>query len=261
MQVPLPGDGTSRSAADGAGDAIDLAAAYGELQNLLLASSDVPDFLQQLAGLCVAVVPATSCGITMRGDRETFTVASSHELARTLDEIQYGRGHGPCLHALHTGKRIIVRDLSTDDRWPDFGSHALTWGILSSLSLPLTVNGNTVCAMNLYGTAVDQFGPGVVDRADAFTRQATTALTIMLRHAEQVTVEGQLREALEVRAIIDQAIGILMGQQKISSTDAFGILREASQHRNIKLSVIAGELIAMVSGHPPRVPRPFTRRD
>lgn len=241
-------------------DPVGLAAAYSELQDLLLASSDVTDFLQQLAALCAAVVPAAACGITMRGDREAFTVASSHELAREVDEIQYGRGQGPCLQALRTGEPVLVTDLTADDRWPDYATHALGRGIVSSLSLPLSVNGNTVGAINLYGTSTDQFGPQAASRADAFTRQAATALTIMIRHAEQVTLEGQLREALQARAIIDQAIGIIMGRQRINSTDAFAVLREASQTRNVKLSAIAAELVETTSGHPPEPPRPFVQR-
>ena len=132
-------------------DPVGLAAAYSELQDLLLASSDVTDFLQQLAVLCAAVVPAAACGITMRGDREAFTVASSHELAREVDEIQYGRGQGPCLQALRTGEPVLVTDLSADDRWPDYARYAIQRGIASSLSLPLTIDGDTVGAINLYG--------------------------------------------------------------------------------------------------------------
>ena len=249
------------------GDPGDLAVAYTELQDRLLESTDVTAFLGQVAVLCAAAVPASACGITMRGERSAFTVASNNELAAQVDEIQYGRGQGPCLQTLHTGLPVTVPDLMTDDRWPEYRTYALARGIRSSLSLPLTSgsgrgnDGSAVAALNLYGTSAGQFGPAETSRANAFARHSSAALTIMLRHSEQLTLEGQLREALASRAVIDQAIGIIMGQRRCTSSVAFAVLREASQRRNVKLSSIASELIETTTGEPPQAPRPFTRRD
>jgi GAF domain-containing protein len=241
-------------------DELSLVAAYGQLQSLLLETDDVAGFLEQLAVLSAAVVPASTCGITLRGERDAFTVASSDQLARDVDEIQYGRGQGPCLSAMNTGERVLITDLAQDERWPEYRTHAVERGIASSLSLPLTVSGQTVGALNLYGLKPGQFDAEATRRAEAFSRQSATALTIMMRHASQLTLAGQLREALESRAVIDQAIGVIMGQRRCSATEAFGVLRQASQHRNVKLSVVAAELIEAASGHPPQAPRPFTQR-
>ena len=249
-----------RPDAEGSG-AVDLTAAYAELQNLMLESDGVTGFLGQLAVLSAAVVPASACGITMRRDQEVSTVASSHGLARQVDEIQYGRGQGPCLQSLNTGKRVEVNDLAADDRWPEYRPYALAQGVRSSLSLPLAVEGDTIGALNLYGLEVNQFGTEAVNRADAFARQATTTLTIVMRQAQQATLEGQLRDALSVRAVIDQAIGMIAGLQHCTAADAFNILRETSQRRNIKLALVAAEIIETISGHRYQPPRPFTERD
>jgi hypothetical protein len=100
------------------GEQIELAAAYSELQNLLLEGSDVTAFLDQVTRLAAAVAPATACSITMRRDQQVTTAASSDNLALAVDEIQYGRGQGPCLEALHTGRVVPVPDLAADVRWP-----------------------------------------------------------------------------------------------------------------------------------------------
>jgi ANTAR domain len=41
--------------------------------------------------------------------------------------------------------------------------------------------------------------------------------------------------ALSGRAVIDQALGIIMGQRRCSADEAFGVLREVSQTSNVKL--------------------------
>lgn len=236
---------------------LDLAAAYAELQNLILDGPDVTDFLHQLAVLAASIVPATHCGITLNRDGQTSTVVSSDEVAMRMDEVQYTRGRGPCLEAMATGVRIDVPDMERETRWGDYADHAVANGILSVVSVPLTVDGDTVAALNLFATAADTFTDHDVARAEAFTGQAATALTILLRHARRTVLDDELREALATRAVIDQALGILMVTRRISSHEAFEVLRHASQTTNRKVSVIAAELIETMTGHPPQPPRPL----
>jgi GAF domain-containing protein len=166
----------------------DLTAANSELQNLL-DRPDVVGFLQQLAALSAALVPRASCGVTMHRDHQAATVASSDEFAVLLGEIERGRGQGPCLQALRTGERVKVPDLATDDRWGEYRLHALAAGVRSSVSLPLTVNDATIGAVNLYSRARNSFGKKDIRRAKSLTLQAATALTLLLRSAQQ-TVPG-----------------------------------------------------------------------
>jgi len=165
--------------------ASDLTPAYGELQNLLLNRPDVVGFLQQLASLCAALVPRTSCAVTMRRNHQIATVASSDEFAVKLGEIQYDRGQGPCLQVLRTGERVKVRDMATDDRWGGYRLHALAAGVRSSVSLPLTVNDAAVGAVSLYSRARNSFGKKDIRRAETLTLQAAAALTLLLRSARQ----------------------------------------------------------------------------
>lgn len=239
---------------------LDLAAAYAELQNLILDGPDVTDFLHQLAVLAAAIVPGTHCGITLRRDSQIATVVSSDEVATRMDEVQYLRGRGPCLAAISEATRIGVPDMATESRWGDYAGHALANGIHSVVSLPLTLGGNTLGALNLFAATPRAFADHDIARAEAFTVQAATALTILLRHARHTVLDDQLREALASRAVIDQALGILMVTRKISAREAFDLLRHSSQNSNRKVSTIAAELIESMTGHPPEPPRPLTQR-
>ena len=240
---------------------LDLAEAYVELQNLILDGPDVTDFLHQLAVLASAVVPGSHCGITLRRDHQVASVAGSDDVAMRMDEVQYLRGHGPCLQAMRDGVRVDVPDMVAETRWGDYGAHAIATGVYSAVSLPLTVNGATIGALNLFSPDSHAFTEPDVARAQAFTGQAATALTILLRHARQTVLDDELRQALASRAVIDQALGMLMVTRKMSSREAFEALRHASQTNNRKLSDIAADLIQTMTGHPPEPPRPLTHRD
>ncbi|WP_433280597.1 GAF and ANTAR domain-containing protein [Micromonospora sp. CA-244673] len=230
-----------------------LASAYGRLLTLLADSPHVDVFLDQMVRVATEVVaPAVACGLTVRRDDGAFTVASSGDLAAQGDEIQYGADEGPCLEALRQGQVVEVFDLRDDDRWCGYREHALRLGIVSSLSLPMTVDGETVGALNLYATRARAFTDTARRQALAFTDQGSAALGVILRQADQTLLHRQLTDAMASRSVIDQALGVVMGQQRCTAAEAFTLLRQASQHRNRKLRDVAAEIITQVSGASPQ---------
>ena len=236
----------------------DLAEALAELASLMLSTAGVDELLEQLAKLAAGrVAPAAACGITLRQDHQPASVASSAPIAAYVDEIQYERDDGPCLQSMRTGDTVLVVDLADERRWGSYPGDALVHGVRASLSLPLRVDGELRGAINLYALQPDAFGPDDLDRAELCAAQASTALTVAVRHAQQVQLTEQLREALVQRAVIDQAIGILMAEQGCDPDTAFSILRRASQHQNRKLREVAAEIVESVAGRATG-PTPFS---
>jgi GAF domain-containing protein len=236
-----------------------MASAYGQLLGLLVETPDVDALLNKVVGLAAqAVTPAAACGITVRRDGHPFSAAVSNDLAGQVDELQYGTDEGPCLAALKTGTVFQVDDLSREERWDHYRPRALAHGVVSSLSIPLTVDGETLGALNLYSTVPAAFAGEPRTHAETFAAQCATALTVSLRQVRQAETQRQLAEAMVSSSIIDQAVGILMGQQRCDASTAFDLLRRASQNRNRKLREIAADIITNVSGQPPQ-PRPGFR--
>jgi AmiR/NasT family two-component response regulator len=69
---------------------------------------------------------------------------------------------------------------------------------------------------------------------------------------ERITSASKARnlaEALQTRELIGQAQGILMERERITTDQAFDVLRRASQHMNIKLREVAQTLVD--TGAPP----------
>lgn len=231
--------------------------ALPELVSLLLTTSGVEEYLDDLARVTVKTLDAgpLSCGVTLRRDRP-YTVASSDALARSLDEVQYGQEDGPCLEALATCTMISSPDLAAETRWGTYPAHAIAHGVASCLCLPMGP-GKAVGALNIYAPTPHTFDdPAYVARATDLAEQGTAVLTVLLRQAHQAELTAQLRDALASRHVIDQAIGIIIGQQRCSSDRAFTILRSASQNRNRKLRDVAGDIVTGASGEPP-APRGF----
>jgi AmiR/NasT family two-component response regulator len=84
-----------------------------------------------------------------------------------------------------------------------------------------------------------------------FRDEASRALSLALRHEKVTTRRDQLHTAMAQRQVVDQALGILMAQNRCSTDDAFATLRSTAQSRRLTVLEAAGELIREVTGQPP----------
>jgi GAF domain-containing protein len=224
------------------------------LQNALLKTDNVEQFMRELAELSTRLVAdGLSCGMTLRQrGRPPSTVACTDPLAAEADDIQYQTGDGPCLHAMRHARVVRIDDLATFDRWPRFSGQAVTLGIRSCLALPLFEGGEPAGALNLYARRPGAFGPTETRRAERFAQNASGALTLALRMASCNDLNDQLRSSIVSRAVIDQALGIIMATERVPQDKAFALLRTVSQNTNVKLRDLAATIVTNVSGEPPR---------
>lgn len=72
---------------------------------------------------------------------------------------------------------------------------------------------------------------------------------------------AQLEAALSSRSLIDQALGILMRQQRCTAEQPMALLRSYSQNTNRKVRDVAADMIERVSGAAPAAGTPFSRED
>ena len=84
--------------------------------------------------------------------------------------------------------------------------------------------------------------------------------SVGMTYADEVTPRRPARrhppEPRRPRAVIYQALGVIMAQERCTQAKAFEILRTASQNTNLKLRDVAAAIVTSVSGEPPQ-PHPF----
>ena len=233
----------------------DIEGVSANLQNALLKTENVERFLREIAVLAARRVRSgLSCGITLRSDSRPVTVASSDDVAAQVDEVQYRLDDGPCLHAMRDGHIVLIEDTSSNVRWPWWEHEAAAHEIRSCLSLPLSAEDKPIGALNLYARTTSAFGLTEMRRAENFAENASGALALAMRLEAYVALTEQLRSALASRAVIDQALGIVMARERCNQATAFGVMRAASQQSNVKLRDIAAAIVTSVTGEPPQDP-------
>ncbi|MEU8900946.1 GAF and ANTAR domain-containing protein [Nocardia sp. NPDC048505] len=226
-----------------------------ELTALLLSTSDIESALRQLATVASRMLPGKPmAGVSLKRADDTVTVGATGAEASRVDELQYQQRTGPCLEAMHTAEPVSVPDVARENRWGDYPARVMAHGIRSIYAQPLLADGKPIGSLNLYATAPNGFDEQTRWAIKLTGEHTSVLLSTALAVARQNDRTAQLRAALASRSLIDQALGIVMGQRGCTRAQAFDILRSASQHRNIKLTAIAREIIRTVTGAEPEGP-------
>jgi GAF domain-containing protein len=198
-----------------------------------------------LADTLDAIVRATQLSVpgfehvgisVVHGDGKIETLAATGQLVWELDTLQYELEEGPCVHAMREQLVVVAENIRHDQRWPRYVPEAVKTGLRAQMAMQLYTHDETLGGLNLYSTASDSIDPDALMAAEAFATHAALALG----HARK---ESQLNDALNSRTIIGQATGIVMERYKISHERAFQFLVRASSTSNIKLRLVAQELV------------------
>jgi AmiR/NasT family two-component response regulator len=102
-------------------------------------------------------------------------------------------------------------------------------------------------AVNLFGFGEHGFSELGTKILELYTATVVLGLRSARRYFAARDLIDQLNRALETRAVIDQAKGILMAAHRINAEEAFQRLVKRSQEGNRKLHEVAAEFVAAVA--------------
>ena len=227
---------------------------WRDLSRVVLVDRSLEDVLGEVTDIAARGIPgAESTSITLvRGDR-AFTAAHTGEMALVADELQYEQGYGPCMDAGRAGVVLRIDDTRTEQRWPDYVPRVLEVGVRSSLSMPLPYQGSTIGALNIYSTRPQAFLSAESEEAATAVAGAVAVAVVNADAHDRLAEHARnMRVAMESRAVIEQAKGVLMAQRGVDAGQAFDILRDASQRYNRKLRDIAAGIVATTTESPAR---------
>jgi GAF domain-containing protein len=226
---------------------LDLTDALVRLGTIRHDETDLHTILARIAEVAKESLAGTAdVSVTLVHGAEARTAAYTGELALRLDQWQYEQGRGPCLDAATTGTTMVVHDMATESRWPEWARRAYAAGAASSISIGLPIQEAVVGALNVYGDRARAF-ENVTTAAQTFAGYAAIALANAHLYESTSTLAQQMQTAMQSRAVIEQAKGIIMGQRRCGAEEAFTILAKISQNSNRKLRDVAEALVRMTT--------------
>src|SRR5436305_1678197 len=189
-------------------DADARATALRAISQFLVAESSLSETLLRISQITTDAMPAADmAGIAMLDEKGTastavFTDPESPE----IDSAQYESGYGPCLDAWRLKRVIRIDDMvAAEADYPQFSRLAVSHGVHSTISLPLTAGVEGVGALNLYARQ----SHGFTDDDEAMGVDLATVAAVVLANAtaywSAFELGEQLSEAMRSRAAIEQA--------------------------------------------------------
>ncbi|MFS0702466.1 ANTAR domain-containing protein [Cellulomonas sp. 179-A 4D5 NHS] len=218
----------------------------------------VERFLEQLSVAAIQrMVPSTQVVVSVRDGGTMRLVASSSPRAEGCERAVHESATGPSATARSEGRVVVVPDVDDDPRWPTWSPLASDAGFRSVVAIPGRLDSDSELLFVLYSPVPDAWDTAALTTATHYAQELAHALTVCRSAHRQAEVNAHLKAALASRATIDQAMGVIMAQNRCSAEDAFAILRTASQHRNTKLRDVAVAIIEGVTGQPASPPPAF----
>jgi PAS domain S-box-containing protein len=203
------------------------------------------DVLSEVAVICQgAFSRPVAVSVTVGEPASPETVATGSKLAQNIDGAQMVAGEGPCQQCWTERRTVHSSNFHQDERWPRLAGHLSESPVRSVIAVPIEVGDELVGALNIYSVSAE-----LVDDAAIESAELLGASVAAIFHEAQVkdrlqVVAAQLETALQSRATIDQAKGILMARHGCDADQAFRILADASSSANVKLREIAERLVS-----------------
>lgn len=204
-----------------------------------LTAGDLDHTLARITAAAVELLPgAHYASITvLHADGRLETAAPTDPRLLALDASQYELREGPCYEAAAENEYVPSPHLAADDRFPAYADLAVRAGIRAQAGIPLfEVPQGARGALNVYSREVGSFAD-----MDFLSRLFAHQAGVALDYAREF---GNLQEAIRTRQLIGRAIGIVMERYGMSEQRAFAFLARTSQARNVKLRLVADELVA-----------------
>jgi GAF domain-containing protein len=214
--------------------------AFARLAIELHDAPGVDETVDAVVQFALQALNCTYAGVALysRGSQAEIAAITDPVVAEVYD-LQLTSECGPLVTALRERTTVLIRDTTTDDRWPEWAAKVAALGVRSVLDVPLATGGgnrSTVGVLGLYSPSPDAFGPDDEAIAHILARHASVALA-SARHEESMA------QAVDARKLVGQAMGILMERFDVDGDRAFAILKRYSQDTNTKLRDVAQQLI------------------
>jgi GAF domain-containing protein len=221
-----------------------LAERIAELAQLLLDDDASDGPLEQLTALALELIPGSAAaGVVAAGDTSWAFTASAATVGE-LNRMQLQGGDGPVAEAIRYGEARRIDDTGSEQRWPAVCAAIADAGFGSCLALPLRTDRKPGGALVIYGLAPDAFAGSGHDIALLFAAQGGVAIRNAAAYRNCRQLVANLHAALEFRAVIEQAKGILVAEHGCHPEVAFKELSRLSQNTNRKVRDIAADLVA-----------------
>ena len=228
----------------------DVSSAMAELGRLRFGEMKVEDAMHEIVRSTHAIFDVDGPAMLADADHHLRNVAVSDDRLAHLEELQIRHREGPCIAAFEDKELVGAEDLTSEARWPLFCTAAVQRGVRAVLASPLPYNQDAVGVVAVLSEDRHPWSAEGELALLAFTDLAALLIATMMQGQEQSELAAQLQSALNSRAVIEQAKGVLIGRDGLSAREAYEKLRAQARSERRKLAAVSADVVQNAAGRP-----------
>ena len=206
---------------------------------------DHADALRQVVETIAGLLGADGGALTVVDqDGAVQWATATSQPAYLLTQVEQDFDEGPGVNARATGQPVAIPDLRLGPRWPRLGPVAASHSVRAALAAPVRADGRTQGALTVIMATPRLWSQAEAQTISGYASILGQLLVTAADAAQQRRLAGQLQTALDRRAVIEQAKGVLMARKGLPSLQAFQLLRHTARSSRRKLTDVAAEITA-----------------
>lgn len=183
------------------------------------------------------------CGVSIvPAGRAPETIAATDDVPVRVDWLQHELNQGPALDA-DPVELLAIKDLAAAESWLDFGRMCVAvMNLRSMVSVRIPTGSPDRAMLNFYSSEPGAFDHMDVDAALRLARFAAPAVCTLIGEFRGPLLAASPSDCSRVAV----AVGTVMARYRVNSTDAFGLILEASRYLRRSLLGVAIEVVANI---------------
>jgi len=199
-----------------------------------------------LCDVCATVLDVAGAGITLMDGDQVGPLCVTGRGATELEMMQFTLGEGPCHDAFRAGRPVFVPRLddAAPDRWLAFAQLGESLGIGAVFAFPLTLDDARLGVLTVYQRAPGPLTATQLELCDGLAAVLAASIATMSRAARFGELSPGIEGAIESRAQVHQASGVVAVQLEISPAEALLRIRGYAFASGIAIDQVSGDILA-----------------
>ncbi len=212
----------------------------------------VAGYLHEFAVRSVAVLGGNvETSILLRYRGVSMRAASSNAAAARCDQVEARSGEGLCVDAMDSGDLLIVRDLASEVRWPEWREAAAHEGFVTAAAVPAEILEGMSLALNVYSRSPIDWTEEVQQVIGAYAELAAAAVRLHLER-EPAELEGEAASEPSGTGdpgVVERAVGAIMHANGCRAEEARELIATSAQNAELSQRAVALTILrALVPG-------------
>lgn len=211
-----------------------------EISRAIMDKSYLDDLLPLIVSVTAKITGSKICSILLldKAKSELVLRACQTESGNYNQRSNTPLGKGIAGRVAKANQPIKVLNVQKDPRFIN-KKVAIDDGLVSLLSVPMSVEGEVIGVINCYTSNEYDFSSEDIDMLTTVATQAA----VLLKNTELRVMKEIVERELEERKTIERAKEILMDKKKIGGKQAFELMRRQSMNSRISMAKLAESII------------------